>query len=98
MIMAVSGKYARRIFISGDILDEVMKAIMHNGFECAIVPTGGGFTITYDDNNIRFVEKQRQEKIKEYNVVRDEVCAARAELVKLRKEVELDKLDKKEKS
>lgn len=89
--MAVSGKCTRKIFISGDIFDEVLRAIMHNGFECAIVSNGGGFTITYDDMYIRFVEKQRQEKIKEYDVVRDQVIGARAELAKLRKEVELER-------
>lgn len=89
--MEVCGKEPRKIFISGDILDEVLKAIMHNGFECAIVPNGGGFTLTYDDMHIRFVEKQRQEKIKEYDIVKDQVIQARAELAKLRKEVELEK-------
>lgn len=89
--MAVGGKVTRKIFISGNILDEVMKAIMHNGFECAIVPNGGGYTITYDDGEIRFVEQQRQEKIKEYDAVRDQVIEKRGELARLRKEVELDK-------
>ena len=89
--MEVLGKESRKIFISGNIIDEVMKAIMHNGFECTIVPNGVGFTITYDDNNIRFIEKQQQEKIKEYDAVCDQVKEVRSELAKLCKEVELDK-------
>lgn len=67
----------RTIFISGNILGEVLSAIMTNGFECAIVLNGGEFTITYDDANIRFIEKLRKQKQEEYDEISKKVSELR---------------------
>ena len=88
--METANASIRKIFISGNILDETLNAIMKNGFECSIVPNGGGFTITYDDNNLRFQERLLEQKEKEYNEVSNKVFALRKEYSELMKKLKKD--------
>lgn len=71
----------RQIFISGNILNEVFNAIMLNGLECTIAPNGDGFTITYDDNNIRFLDRLLKAKQKEYDDISKKVYDLKKESV-----------------
>lgn len=79
-----AGTIKRTIFISGNILGEVLSAIMTNGFECTIVLNGGGFTITYDDYNIRYIEKLRKQKQEEYNEINKKVSELREKYAELK--------------
>lgn len=74
------------IFISGDILNEVLNVIMKNGYECSIVRDGGGFRITYDDTNIRFLEKLLQQKQKEYDEISKKVYELKEKYAKLKED------------
>ena len=76
----------RQIFVAGNIIDEILKAIVHNGIECSIIPDGGGFTITYDDNSYKFLEKLYKDKEKEYDELKKQVLEKRHELTELYKE------------
>ena len=88
--METTAASIRKIFISGNILDETLNAIMKNGFECSIMPNGGGFNITYDDNNIRFQERLLEQKKNEYREVSDKVFALRKEYSELMKKLKKD--------
>lgn len=57
---------------------------MNNGFECSITRDGGGFRITYDDYNIRFIEKLRKQKQEEYDEISKKVYELRKKCAELK--------------